>query len=339
MPLLPAPMIKHDGTEKKDGARQAAKRCMTKLRQDHPQRKGIVTADSRSANAPPIETRHDAAWHSILGGTAGEHPYVCNQGQAAEDAGAVTEYARHDRATGVVQRCRFVNAMPLHASSADVRVNFIEEWERTQDQVQPCRWVTDLRVSKRKVSKLMQGGRARWKRAHEPCNTLQNQGDNCEHTDGHGTKHRSVVCALVMMLAFVVDQTQQRCCALCQAVWAKLGSTRRRWERRRALCYDDALASMRHRRDALWYGLKQSDPLVAVAASASLHRFPGRLRAIEPSDTPSLWGNDGYMTRGVGFPQDNLGSAMTQVAPKNGREDRMPFPLSATGVVEEIDKP
>jgi hypothetical protein len=78
--------------------------------------------------------------------------------QAAEDAGAVTAYERHDRAAGGVHRLRFVNAMPLKASRADVRVNCIEYWETTQDQGQHCSWVTDLRVSKRTVYKLMQGG-------------------------------------------------------------------------------------------------------------------------------------------------------------------------------------
>jgi hypothetical protein len=132
----------------------------------------------------------------------GDHPSVFNQVQAAEDAGAVTSYERHDRATGVVHRCRFVNAMPLHASRADVRVNFLEYGEITQDQVQHFSGVTDLRVSKRHVYKRMQGGRARWKIANETCNTLKNQGDNFEHNDGHGEKNLSVVCATLMMLAF-----------------------------------------------------------------------------------------------------------------------------------------
>ena len=55
----------------------------------------------------------------------------------------------------------------------------------------------------------------------------------------------SVVFAMLMMLAFLVDQTQQLCCALFQAVWAKLGSKRLLWERMRALFYDYALTSMR----------------------------------------------------------------------------------------------
>ncbi len=47
-----------------------------------------------------------------------------------------------------------------------------------------------------------------------------------------------MVLAMLLKLAFGVDQTQQRCCGLVQAVWAKLGSKRLLWERMRALFYD-----------------------------------------------------------------------------------------------------
>src|SRR6266511_4785749 len=73
----------------------------------------------------------------------------------------------------------------------------------------------------------------------------KNQGYNFEHNYGHGQQNLSVVLATFMMLAFLVDQTQQRCCALFRAVWAKLGSKRLLWERIRALFYAYALASMR----------------------------------------------------------------------------------------------
>jgi hypothetical protein len=148
-----------------------------------------------------------------------------------------------------------------------VRVTFLEYWEITQDQVQHFSGVTDLRVSQRNVYKRMQGGRARWKIANETLNTLKNQGDNFEHNDGHGEKNLSVVCATLMMLAFFVDQTQQLCCALFQAVWVKLGSKRLLWERMRALFYDDALTSMRQLFEALLYGFKKSHPIMASDAS------------------------------------------------------------------------
>ena len=69
------------------------------------------------------------------------------------------------------------------------------------------------------------------------------------------------------MLAFLVDQTQQHCCALFQAVWAKLGSKRLLWERMRALFYDYALESMQHLLEALWYGVKTPIPLLALDSS------------------------------------------------------------------------
>ena len=70
-----------------------------------------------------------------------------------------------------------------------------------------------------------------------------------------------------MMLAFLVDQVQQLCCPLFQAVWAKLGSKRRLWERMRALFYDYALTSMRQLLEALFFGVKKSTPIFAVDSS------------------------------------------------------------------------
>jgi hypothetical protein len=164
----------------------------------------------------------------------------------------------------VVHRFRFVNAIPLNASNPDVQVTFIEYWEIGADKVQHFSWVTDLRVSKRNVYHLMRGGRARWKIENETFNTLKNQGYNFEHNYGHGTQNLSVVFATLMMLAFLVDQAQQLCCALFQAVWAKLGSKRLLWERMRALFYDYAFASMRQLFEALLYGFQKSSPLVTI---------------------------------------------------------------------------
>jgi hypothetical protein len=237
IPLRPEPIGQHDGTDNKDGERHAAKRFVVKLRQDHPHLTFIVTEDRLSSNAPHIETLHHHALPYMLGGKEGEHAFLFQRVQEAEHAGRVTSDERHDRAAGVIHRFRFVNDVPLNASNVDVRVNCIEYWEIGDATVQHCSWGTDLRVRKRNVFHLMRGGRARWKIETETFNTLQNQGYHCEHNDGHGAQHLAVVFAMLMMLAFLVDQTQQLCCALFQAVWAKLGSKRRRWERMRALLY------------------------------------------------------------------------------------------------------
>jgi hypothetical protein len=267
MPLRPEPIGQDDGTAKNDGARHAAKRFVVKLRQDHPHLKLIVTEDSLSSNAPHIETLQQHKLHYSLGGKEGDHAFLFQQRQAAEPARRVTYCERHDRAAGLVHRFRLVNDVPRKASNPDVRVNCIEYGEMGQDKVQHCRWVTDLRVNKRNVFHLMRGGRARWKIDNATFNTLKNQGYHFEHNYGHGEQHLAVVFARLMMLAFLVDQAQQLCCALFQAVWAKLGSKRLRWERMRALFYAYALASMRQLFAALLYGFKKSSPLVTLDSS------------------------------------------------------------------------
>jgi hypothetical protein len=225
------------------------------------------TEDSLRANAPHIETLQDHDLHYLLGVKEGDHRYLCQQVQAAEQAGRVTSYERQDRTAGVVHRFRFVNDVPLNASNAARRVNVIECWEMGADRVQHLSWGTDLRGSPRNVSHLMRGGRARWKIENETCNTLKNQGYNFEHNYGHGTQNLSVVFAVVMRLAFLVDQTQQLCCALFRAVWTKLGSKRLLGERLRALFYDYQLGSMRELLEALFYGVKKSRPAFAIDSS------------------------------------------------------------------------
>ena len=267
IPLMPEPIVKQDGTQKNDCERNAAKRFIRKLRQDHPHLPFIITEDALSANAPHIETLYDYGCHYILGVKEGDHTYLFTQVQAAEEAGHVTYYERHDRAAEVVHEFRFVNDMPLNGSRGDVRVNFIEYWERGPEQVQHFSWVTDLRVSKRNVYKLMRGGRARWKIENETFNTLKNQGYHFEHNYGHGEQNLSVVFAMLMMLAFLVDQTQQLCCALFRAVWAKLGSKRLLWERMRALFYDYRLHSMRELLEALYVGFAKSHPMILTDSS------------------------------------------------------------------------
>jgi hypothetical protein len=267
IPLMPEPIVQQDGTRKNDCERTAAKRFIAKLRHDYPHLKFILTEDSLSSNAPPIETLHAHQLHYILGVKAGDHAWLFQHVEAADHAGRVTHDTRHDRSTGLVHRFRFINQVPLNASHANVHVNVIAYWEVPGEKVQHCSGVTDIRVSQRNVYRLMRGGRARWKIENATCKTLKNQGYHFEHTYGHGTRNLAVVFALVMRLAFLVDQPQPRCCALLQAVWAKLGSKRRLWERMRAWFSAYALASMRQLLEALFYGVKKPIPIFASDSS------------------------------------------------------------------------
>ena len=264
---MPAPLVKQDGSEKNDGERQAAKRFVTKFRRDHPHLKVMVTEASLRSHAPHIETVHAPDRRSILGVKEGEHAFLCAPVAAAEQAGRVTYADREDRHQGRPHRLRFVCGMPLNESQPALRGNCIECWETVKGKVQHCSWVTDLRVNKGTVYRIMQGARARWHIEHETFNTLNNQGDHFEHHFGHGYEQLSVVCAELMRLAFLVDQVQQLCCPLFQEARATWGSTRLLWEKMRALFFDYALASMRELFEALVYGLKKSAPILATDSS------------------------------------------------------------------------
>jgi hypothetical protein len=77
LPLRPEPIVKQDGTEKNDGERNAAKRFVTKFRQDHPPRKVLVTEESLRSNAAHIETLHEHTRRDIVGVKEGDHAFVC----------------------------------------------------------------------------------------------------------------------------------------------------------------------------------------------------------------------------------------------------------------------
>jgi hypothetical protein len=83
-------------------------------------------------------------------------------------------------------------------------------------------------ISQENAYIIARGGRARWHIENETFNTLKNQGYHFEHNFGHGYKHLSTVFAILMMLAFLIDQAEQLSCGLFQAALTKLESKKSR---------------------------------------------------------------------------------------------------------------
>jgi len=254
IPFAPEPIIKQDGETKNDCERNAAKRFFEQLRQDHPHLPLIVTEDALSANAPHIRELEKHKLHYILGVKEGDHPFLFERVAAAQQAGQTTELEFHG--VGVKHKFRFLNQVPLNKSNQDLLVNFVEYWEIRGEKVQHFCWITDFTVTPKNVFQIMRGGRARWKIENETFNTLKNQGYHFEHNFGHGQKNLSVVFALLMMLAFLVDQTLELACHLFQAVLNKEGSRRSLWDHVRALFYSLEVDSMEDIYRALLYGYR-----------------------------------------------------------------------------------
>ena len=231
IPLAPEPIIQQDGQTKNDCERNATRRWLKQFREEHPHLRVIVVEDALSANSPHLKDLAEARVRYIIGVKPGDHTFLFEHLRGLDEAGQMRVLTLVDPVTGILHHFRFCNSAPLNESNPDVLVNVLEYWEVHPDKtVQHFSWITDFTLDANNVRAIMRGGRARWKIENETFNTLKNQGYNLEHNYGHGEQNLSVVLALLMMLAFLVDQVQQLCCPLFQAAWHKMKTKCHLWE-------------------------------------------------------------------------------------------------------------
>ena len=103
----------------------------------------------------------------------------------------------------------------------------------------------------------MRAGRARWKIENETFNTLKNQGYHFEHNFGHGYINLTDVLAVLMLLAFLIDQSQAMSCRLFQTAKKRLFSWLAFWERFRSTFFEFLILSWEDFYQALAYGHKE----------------------------------------------------------------------------------
>jgi len=260
VPLAPEPIQKQDGTTKNDCERNAAKRLLRQIRQEHPRLKLIVVEDALASNGPHIREIMDLQMHYLLGVKSGNHQFLFKHVERAYEDHELTLLPWKEGDTWC--EIGFLNGVPLNDSNQDLLVNFLDYSEYDQDgnRLKYFSWVSDINITEENAYRLMRGGRARWKIENETFNTLKNQGYHFEHNYGHGRENLSVVFAMLMMLAFLVDQVQQLCCPLFRAVWEKAGSKRALWERIRSHYWHFSFRSMRHLYEVILHDLAKELP-------------------------------------------------------------------------------
>ena len=234
IPLAPEPIQKQDGDTKNDCERNAAKRLLPKIRQEHPHLKFIVIEDGLASNGPHVRDLIDNGMHFILGVKPGDHAFLFEQVEAARRRGRSHKLSRKEG--NVTAEVSWVYSVPLNESNPDLRVDFLEynEYDTEGKRLKHFTWITDLHINLRNAWLFARGARARWRIENETFNTLKNQGYHYEHNFVHVRRNLSVVFAMLMMLVFLVDQAQQLCCPLFRAVWTKLGSKRALWDNLRS---------------------------------------------------------------------------------------------------------
>ena len=163
IPLAPEPIIKSDGDTKNDCERSAGKRLIDKIRADHPKLKIMVTCDGLYSNQPFIDKLKDKGMSYILVAKSTDHSILFEWIEELEGLDGVEHIEFRDE-KGRRHHYRWVNQVPLNDTRNADQVNFFEYWLKV-DQKVTCHnsWVTDQKVTRQNVSKLVKAGRTRWK--------------------------------------------------------------------------------------------------------------------------------------------------------------------------------
>jgi hypothetical protein len=258
IPLCPEPIQRQDGQTKNDCERNAARRWLKAFRKDHPHLSVIVIEDALSPNAPHIRDLEDGRCHFILGVKETDHEHLFEQYQQCLEADAVQAVHEEDVSSGTNRSWLFVNGLSINESNQEVIVNLLVYVEVDgAGVVHQWAWVTDLTLRADNVRTVARGGRTRWRIENETFNTLKNQGYHFEHNYGHGCKHLAVVFALLMMLAFLIDQVQQKCNPLFRKAWEKKGLKCALWEAVRQLFASFEVASMAEIYEGIAFGFRR----------------------------------------------------------------------------------
>jgi hypothetical protein len=271
IPLAPEPIQRQDGQSKNDCERNAARRWLKRFRREHPHLPVIITEDGLSSNAPHIRDLEAARCHYLLGVKRGDHEYLFEQVSQRLEVNEAEFAEEVDAGTGTIRSYAFLEGLRLNEANQEVRVNFLHCVECTaQGEDREWSWVTDLRLTANNMAQGGRGGRARWRIENETFNTLKNQGYHFEHNYGHGENNLCTVFAWLMMLAFLIDQVQQKCNPLFRAAWTKKGPKCALWEAMRNLFAEFEVLSMRQIYEAIAYGHERPrlKPLVAQASAA-----------------------------------------------------------------------
>jgi hypothetical protein len=202
-----------DGEAKQDCEIKAAKRLISRLRQEHPQLPLMIGGDDLYGHEPFIAQLRDLGLHHLLVCKPGSHPELYAWGGDIERLGGCEQGQWHE---GPACRRRYftyriVRSGPLTAAhrlwGTGVEVG---EHNREGKQLYHHAWFTDLDVQADNVAALMWIGRSRWKIEHEHVNVHKNHGYELEHHDGHGKQTLSMVFYLLNLLAFIAHMILER---------------------------------------------------------------------------------------------------------------------------------
>lgn len=228
IPLFPEAITRQDGATKNDCEANASKRLLKSTREAFPHWPLRVVEDSLSANGPHINLLKELNIGYIISVKPNGQDSLFSEVKNRVLTGQCEEFELlgEDK---ILRGYRWINEIPLNKSHPDLRVNFLDYWEIREGKEFNFSWVTEIKLTAKNVSLVMEGGRSRWHIENQVFNTLKNQDYEFEHNYGHGEQHLATVFAMLMMLAFLIDQVQEYGCAFFQAARQRFHSRTSLW--------------------------------------------------------------------------------------------------------------
>jgi hypothetical protein len=232
-PLGGENITRQDGSNKNDGEHAAAGRLLNWMIEHYGDQNLLLVQDALFANAPYLGRILDQGWDFVVSVKPGSHKLLFRLFETRRQEGAVRY---HEYPEGKLKhRFWYCKDMPLNDAASHFRVNVLHyEEENAKGKIRRFTWATSIKPNKANVSKLMRIGRSRWKIENETFNTLKNLGYHFEHNYGHGFKHLASLLALLMLLAFLIDQIFQKSSQVFNRIWQASSSKAKLWNVMRA---------------------------------------------------------------------------------------------------------
>ncbi len=253
LPLFPEAITHQDGETKNDCELNASKRLIKHLHESFPGWPLRVVEDSLFANGPHIKLLKDNKIGYIIAVKPDGQASLFEEAKNRVMQGECEEFEilGDDK---ILRGYRWINEIPLNKSHSDLLVNFLDYWEIREGKEFNFSWITDVKLKANNVHLVMEGGRSRWHIENQVFNTLKNQGYEFEHNFGHGEKHLATVFAMLIMLAFLIDQVQEYGCAFFQAARQRFHSRTSLWIKIKGLFTEFLIESWESLWRAIIYG-------------------------------------------------------------------------------------
>ena len=228
-PFAMEEITKADGATKNGCELAAVKRLLPQLGKALPACDLVVSEDALYSNGPHIKDLQAAGLHFII--RIKEGLPLLELDLLAKQGAVQTLTVNGSRTKGVY---RYANGLILNGAHQDITVNVLRYTQidrKSGTVIFEADWITDLELTAKSVEQIAAGGRVRWKIENETFNTLKNQGYQFEHNFGHGHENLCTNFALLMLLAFLIDQIQQRVNRLFHFALAEEKRVIRFWEK------------------------------------------------------------------------------------------------------------